>query len=187
MKFWHAVIPLLLSFGLLSCTANVAVVKNESSGKPYSVNGKTYVPLKKVAAGHVQKGTASWYGPGFHGRKTSSGEKYDMYSMTAAHNVLPMNTVVKVTNLVNNKEVVVRINDRGPFIDDRIIDLSYGAAKQLGMLRPGTVPVRLAVLESRDTTKSNQYLAATPKSKPIRAPNPFYAQASTSLLALSRN
>ena len=169
MKFWHAVIPLLLSFGLLSCTANVAVVKNESSGKPYSVNGKTYVPLKKVAAGHVQKGTASWYGPGFHGRKTSSGEKYDMYSMTAAHNVLPMNTVVKVTNLVNNKEVVVRINDRGPFIDDR------------------TVPVRLAVLESRDTTKSNQYLAATPKSKPIRAPNPFYAQASTSLLALSRN
>jgi len=186
MKYWQAVFLLVLSLGLLSCTANVALVKNET-GKPYSVKGKTYVPLKKVAAGHVQKGVASWYGPGFHGKKTSSGEKYDMYNMTAAHNVLPMNTLIKVTNLANNKAVVVRINDRGPFIDDRIIDLSYGAAKELGMLGPGTVPVRLAVLDSRDATKPARYIAETPKPKFIRTPNPFYAQASTGLLALSRN
>ncbi len=186
MKYTQTLIFLALSVGLLSCTANVSIVKNET-GKPYTVNGKTYVPWKKVAAGHVEKGTASWYGPGFHGKKTSSGEKYDMYSMTAAHNLLPMNTLVKVTNLTNNKAVVVRINDRGPFIDDRIIDLSYGAARELGMLRPGTVPVRIAVLESRDTTSPTRYIAEKQKTKPTRAPNPFYADASMGLLALSRN
>jgi rare lipoprotein A len=186
MKYLRAIILVTLSIGLLSCTAHVGLVKQDT-GKPYCVKGKTYVPLKKVAVGHVQKGIASWYGPGFHGKKTSSGEKYDMYSLTAAHNVLPMNTLVKVTNLANNKAVVVRINDRGPFIDDRIIDLSYGAARELGMLRPGTAPVHLAVLDARDTAKPTQYVAQAPKPSPVRAPNPFYPQSSMGLLALSRN
>ncbi len=186
MKYWQTALLLPLWIALLSCTAHVALVKHET-GKPYSVKGKTYVPLKKVAAGHLQKGIASWYGPGFHGKKTSSGEKYDMYSMTAAHNVLPMNTLVKVTNLTNNKAVVVRINDRGPFIDDRVIDLSYGAARELGMIGPGTAPVQLAVLDSRDTTKPPRHIAQALPTMPARAPNPFYARSSMGLLALSRN
>ncbi len=113
--------------------------------RPYSVNGKTYYPTV-VQTGDTYRGIASWYGPNFHGKKTSNGEWYDMYAMTAAHKTLPMNTIVKVTDLLNGKSVIVRINDRGPFVKNRIIDLSYAAAKKLGIVASGTAPVRLEVL-----------------------------------------
>lgn len=93
-------------------------------------------------------GVASWYGPGFHGRKTANGEVYDQNLYTAAHRFLPFDTVVKVTNLNNGKEVLVRINDRGPYVDGRDIDLSYRAAKALDMVEEGVVPVRIDLISN---------------------------------------
>ncbi|WP_457596588.1 septal ring lytic transglycosylase RlpA family protein [Hydrogenimonas sp.] len=113
--------------------------------RPYTINGKTYYPTV-VGVGWTQEGIASWYGPNFHGGKTSNGETYNMYAMTAAHKTLPMNTMVRVTNKRNGRSVVVRINDRGPFVKGRIIDLSYIAGKKLGIDRTGTAPVKLTVL-----------------------------------------
>ena len=95
----------------------------------------------------VQYGVASYYGPKFHGRKTANGEIFNMYKLTAAHRYYPFGTIVKVTNLSNGKSVIVRINDRGPFVRGRIIDLSYGAAKKLGMLGSGVAKVKLKVLK----------------------------------------
>jgi rare lipoprotein A len=99
-----------------------------------------------VGTGAVQEGVASWYGPGFHGRRTSSGERYDQYDFTAAHRTLPLGTWVKVTNMDNGRTINVYVNDRGPYVDGRVIDLSYGAARAIGMLQPGTIPVRIVVL-----------------------------------------
>ncbi len=96
--------------------------------------------------GSIQTGRASWYGPDFHGKTTSNNEIYDMYDMTAAHQTLPFGTYVMVTNLDNGRAVIVRINDRGPFVGERIIDLSYAAARLLDMVGPGTIPARLEVL-----------------------------------------
>lgn len=96
--------------------------------------------------GNIQTGTASWYGEEFHGRRTSSREVYDMNDLTAAHNTLPLGTFVAVTNLNNGQSVVVRINDRGPFVKNRVIDLSYAAARAIDMIRTGTAPVRIEVL-----------------------------------------
>lgn len=98
--------------------------------------------------GATEEGVASWYGPGFHGEATTSGEIYDQYSMTAAHPTLPLGTRVDVTNLRNARTVEVRINDRGPFVGDRVIDLSYAAAQKLDMIGPGTAPVRIEVLDA---------------------------------------
>jgi rare lipoprotein A len=98
-------------------------------------------------AGATQEGIASWYGPGFHSRRTANGEVYNQYGLTAAQKTLPHRTRVRVTNLTNGKDVLVRINDRGPFVDDRIIDLSYTAAREIEMIGPGTAPVRVEVLE----------------------------------------
>jgi len=95
-----------------------------------------------------QEGVASWYGPGFHGKKTTSGTVYDQHAMTAAHQTLPLGSNVRVTNLNNNKSVTVLINDRGPFAKGRIIDLSYAAARQVDMIGPGTAPVRVDVLDT---------------------------------------
>ncbi|MEA1867752.1 MAG: septal ring lytic transglycosylase RlpA family protein, partial [Thermodesulfobacteriota bacterium] len=100
--------------------------------RPYEVNGHVYYPLP-FAKGFVEEGYASWYGKKFHGRPTASSEPYNMYAITAAHRTLPMNTYVRVLNLANGREVVVRINDRGPFAKKRIIDLSYGAAGKVGL------------------------------------------------------
>ena len=108
-------------------------------------------------SGAVQTGTASWYGPGFHGNRTSSGEVYDQYELTAAHQTLPLGTRVAVTNLQNGKAVEVRINDRGPFAKGRTIDLSYAAARTLGMIGPGTVPVRIEVLGNKDVQLTAAY------------------------------
>jgi rare lipoprotein A len=101
----------------------------------------------RVRIGWTERGEASWYGNPFHGQRTASGERYDMYLMTAAHRELPIGTVVEVTNLANDRRVQVRINDRGPFVRGRIIDLSYGAATELDMVRTGTADIELRVVE----------------------------------------
>ncbi|MCZ6547203.1 MAG: septal ring lytic transglycosylase RlpA family protein, partial [Deltaproteobacteria bacterium] len=95
-----------------------------------------------------QTGIASWYGPGFHGRRTASGAIYNQYDLTAAHQTLPLGSRVIVTNIQNGRSIEVLINDRGPFVKERIIDLSYAAAGGLGMVRPGTIPVRIEVIDS---------------------------------------
>jgi len=101
--------------------------------------------VRPPEAGYEETGLASWYGPEFHGKRASSGEVYDMYQLTAAHPQLPLGTWVAVTNLQNGRSVEVRINDRGPFVGNRLLDLSYAAARLLGMVRPGVAPVRLRV------------------------------------------
>lgn len=110
--------------------------------KPYTIRGVTYYPLAS-GVGFSEEGVASWYGRDFHGKKTANGERYDMYGMTAAHKLLPFNTQVRVTNLSNGKSVVVRVNDRGPFVEKRVIDLTHTAASKIGMLGPGTCRVRV--------------------------------------------
>jgi rare lipoprotein A len=114
----------------------------------YEVFGKRYYVLAS-SEGFVERGTASWYGPGFHSASTSLGERYDMYAMTAAHKTLPIPAYAEVTNLKNGRKVVVRINDRGPFVGDRIIDLSYTAAAKLDMLLAGTAPVEVRVISTK--------------------------------------
>ncbi len=113
--------------------------------RPYVIRGIKYYPAV-VSVGDRFRGNASWYGPDFHGKLTSNGETYNMHDMTAAHKTLPMNTIVKVTNEKNGLTTVVRINDRGPFIATRIIDLSNKAAHQIDMVRDGTAPVTIEVL-----------------------------------------
>src|SRR5438552_1255693 len=112
----------------------------------------------------VQVGVASWYGPGFHGNRTANGEIYDQYELTAAHPSLPLGTRVMVTNLENGRAVQVRVNDRGPFVDGRAIDLSYAAARTIGMVGPGTVRVRIEVLGPIIA------VAAMPLAVPVAAP-----------------
>lgn len=119
--------------------------KIPATQRPYSIKGIKYYPLAS-AEGYVQTGIASWYGKKFHGRKTSNGETYDMYAMTAAHKTLPMNTWVLIHNLVNDRKIKLRINDRGPFVAGRIIDLSYTGAKRLGIVGSGTAKVKVTAL-----------------------------------------
>jgi len=114
--------------------------------KSYVVNGHRYHVLQS-GRGFSEEGVASWYGQKFHGKRTSSGETYNMYAMTAAHRTLPLPTYARVTNLANGRSVVVKINDRGPFRSDRRIDLSYAAAKRLGYARQGTARVRIEALD----------------------------------------
>ena len=95
-------------------------------------------------------GTASWYGPGFHGKRTANGEKYNQNLMTAAHKELPLNSVVKVTRVATGQSIMVRINDRGPFHDNRIIDLSYGAAKKLGIVNKGSAKVKVELIKNNN-------------------------------------
>ncbi|HTB68257.1 MAG TPA: septal ring lytic transglycosylase RlpA family protein [Steroidobacteraceae bacterium] len=121
------------------------------NGNPpfYNVLGRRYAVLSSPN-GYVERGVASWYGPGFHGVTTSMGEPYDMYGMTAAHKTLPIPCYARVTNLSNGRSVVVRINDRGPFVANRLIDLSYTAAAKLDMLRGGTAMVEVRVVTPDD-------------------------------------
>ncbi|MEF8833497.1 MAG: septal ring lytic transglycosylase RlpA family protein [Halofilum sp. (in: g-proteobacteria)] len=125
----------------------------------YVVFGERYHVLDS-ARGYVAEGTASWYGSKFHGRRTSSGEPYDMYEMTAAHRSLPLPTYVRVTNLDNGRSTVVRVNDRGPFVDDRLIDLSYAAATRLGVIDNGTARVRMRALTPGESTADSESDAA---------------------------
>ncbi len=121
--------------------------------KPYTVLGKTYVPYAS-AVGFEEIGIASWYGPGFHEKKPANGEVFNTYALTAAHKFLPFNTNILVTNLENGKTCVVRITDRGPFVDDRIIDLSQAAAKQIDMIKNGTAKVHLTYLDNKGENSS---------------------------------
>lgn len=115
--------------------------------KPYTVLGKRYYPLQS-AAGYDEVGMASWYGRDFHGRKTANGQRYDMYGVSAAHKTLPLGTKVRVTNLENKRSVILVVNDRGPFVRGRVLDLSYGAAKKLGTVEKGVAKVRITALTS---------------------------------------
>ena len=117
----------------------------KTTSDSYVVNGERYYPLPD-SSGYVETGIASWYGKEFHGRETSNGEKYDMYIKSAAHKTLPFGTYVKVLNLSNNKHTIVRINDRGPFVRGRIIDLSYAAAEEILLIGPGTAKVKITAL-----------------------------------------
>lgn len=131
--------------------------RSRGGNKTYSLFGQTWHILDDIS-GYHEEGIASWYGEKFHGHLTSNGETYDMYAMSAAHKTLPLPTYVRVTNLDNNKTVVVRVNDRGPFHHNRIIDLSYVAAYKLGMLKSGTARVHIEALQPQ---ADNQALAAT--------------------------
>ncbi len=123
------------------------------TGRPYRVAGKTYYPMQSV--GHYDEtGIASWYGRDFHGRKTANGERYDMHALSAAHKTLPMPTLVRVTNLENGRSVIVRVNDRGPFVKNRLIDLSYAAARRLGFQDKGTARVRVQTLDLPPPTQA---------------------------------
>jgi len=122
---------------------------------PYKIGKRWYRPMKH-SRGFQQRGMASWYGKKFHGRKTSNGEIYNMYAMTGAHKTLPLGTYIRVHNLRNGKKAVIRINDRGPFIRGRIVDLSYTAAKKIGLVGPGTAPVKIVALGVPQETVSRK-------------------------------
>ncbi len=128
------------------------VATRSKLGNPtsYVVFGKRYYVMDN-AHGFVQRGLASWYGKKFHGRKTSSGEIYNMHAMTAAHKTLPLPSYVRVVNIENGRSIVVKVNDRGPFIGDRIIDLSFAGATKLGVIEPGTAEVEISVLSSSES------------------------------------
>jgi rare lipoprotein A len=164
MKYIFRVVFLIIIF-LSGCSRKEVVLATHNQisnnyNHSYVIKNTRYFPKKKVYVGWTQKGIASWYGSNFHGRKTSNGEIYNMYAYTAAHKTLPMNTIVKVTNLNNHKSVVVRINDRGPFVNGRIIDLSYAAAKKIGMDKIGTAPVKIEVISLGNKKKRslNKYV-----------------------------
>ncbi len=177
-----ALIALLLAIGLGACgrqgvtifddggytPAPVASGGHRKTGKPYQVAGRWYYPLQS-AAGYDETGIASWYGRDFHGKKTANGETYNMHAMSAAHKTLPLPTMVRVTNLDNGRSVVVRVNDRGPFVKNRIIDLSYAAARALGYDRKGTARVRVQALSGS--------VAASPP--PVAAPAPIRGSAAS--------
>ncbi|MFH1020098.1 MAG: septal ring lytic transglycosylase RlpA family protein [Pseudomonadota bacterium] len=126
--------------------------KIPATQRPYQIEGKTYYPLPS-SEGYSETGIASWYGNPFHGRKTSNGETYNMYDWTAAHKTLPMNTRLLVENLGNGRSTTVRINDRGPFVGTRIIDLSYNVARDLGIIKEGTGRVRITALGEAETVQ----------------------------------
>jgi rare lipoprotein A len=152
---WFAAIGVLIGLWLQACATvqqapprtpvPAPAAKAIGQPKPYKVLGAWYYPISD-ARGFEEEGIASWYGKQFHGRKTSNGEIYDMYGISAAHKTLPLGTYVRVHNLTNDRTLDLRINDRGPFVNGRIIDLSYSAAKALGVLGPGTAPVKIAAL-----------------------------------------
>jgi rare lipoprotein A len=145
---------------------------------PYSVLGKTYFPLQESKT-YVASGTASWYGTKFHGQNTANGEVYDLYGMSAAHKTLPLPSYVRVTNLDNNKTVILRVNDRGPFYSDRIIDLSYAAAKKLGYAETGTARVKVEGIDPQ------QWWAAKGRPAPLMLNEPQVAQNSAPVITAS--
>lgn len=137
---------------------------NRYANRPYIALGKTYTPMT-VVGNYREQGIASWYGKKFNGSRTSSGEIYDMYAMTAAHPTLPLPSYARVTNLSNHKSVIVRINDRGPFMKDRIIDLSYTAAYKLGIIGDGSAEVEVDSIDPNVTV--NSIAASTVQSQPL--------------------
>lgn len=150
-------------------------VKPSKYGNPdsYEVYGKTYYTLDS-AVGFEQKGIASWYGNKFHGRRTSSGEEYNMYAMTAAHKTLPIPAYVEVHNLDNGRKAIVRVNDRGPFHEGRIIDLSYAAATKLGVAQTGTANVAIRVITTDED--KNSHRSKTFVESPVSEGGKLYVQ-----------
>jgi len=136
------------------------------ANRPYQVFGKDYVPLDAIRP-FRQRGVASWYGKRFHGGTTSSGERYDMYAMTAAHPTLPVPSYARVTNTSNGRSVVVRINDRGPFHADRVIDLSFTAAYRLGFSDAGSAPVEVEAIVAGTVSASAQPAPSPPQGGPV--------------------
>ncbi len=170
--------PMSSSGGLTPANPQKEILTETPIQAPYDVYGQTYHPIP-TAEGFTEKGIASWYGEKFHGRQTSNQEVYNMYDLTAAHKTLPFNTLVQVTHQQTGKKVVVRINDRGPFVDDRIIDLSYAAAQELGMEETGTAPVYLQALEPEDVeaepTEMQEVKAQTVSLKAPAVPSESYS------------
>ncbi len=153
VPFAAALIFLILSplFFITSCQASGS--RPPRTQLPYVIDNRTYYPIPS-ADGYSEDGIASWYGGKFHGRKTSNGEIYDMHAMTAAHKTLPMNTMLLVQNLENGRETVVRINDRGPFVRGRIVDLSFSAAKAIGVAEQGITRVHVTALGEETINKA---------------------------------
>lgn len=187
MKIRTAGCALILLPLLGACTFGVPIgdrgkahypssTKKSSAGNPssYVVFGKRYYVLDS-SVGFKQSGVASWYGPKFHGRKTSNGETYNMYEMTAAHKTLPIPVFVHVKNLENGRTAVVRVNDRGPFIDGRIIDLSFAAAKKLGVDGPGTARVEITALGPGES-RPNAVVRAIPLDQELAPDVPLFIQ-----------
>jgi rare lipoprotein A len=141
---------------------------NRGTARPYVVMGKSYTPMTALAP-YKARGIATWYGRRYHGKPTSSGEPYDMYAMTAAHTTLPIPSYARVTNLKNGKSVVVRVNDRGPFVDGRLIDLSYTAAHRIGVLAGGNA---LVEVETILPDGAGSMIAAAPPQPAPRAATP---------------
>ena len=133
---------------LISCTVSPRYNTNSNSSNSSKVTKKTY--KKSNSKTETLRGISSWYGPNFHGKLTANGEIYDMYGTTAAHKTLPLNTIVRVTNLDNGKSLILKINDRGPYVGDRILDCSFGAAKKLGFDKQGTTSVEIDIIEVGD-------------------------------------
>jgi len=151
----------------------------------YDVFGKRYYVMAS-SVGYVERGVASWYGPGFHKERTSVGEPYDMYGMTAAHKSLPLPAYVRVTNLQNGRSCVVRVNDRGPFVGNRIIDLSYTAAAKLDMLRDGTAMVEVRALQPLDPASDTHLTVASVGAAPLASPPAPAAAAAPAIAPLTR-
>ncbi len=138
--FRFLILCLLIILGLVSCASSNKVVSSDV----------VYKQKEPETVGDIQYGVSSYYADKFHGRRTANGEIYDMYGISGAHQTLPLNSIVKITNLENNKNLVIRVNDRGPFIKERIFDCSYGAAVKLGFISKGTAIVKVEVLEIGD-------------------------------------
>ena len=167
---------LLFFVGLLGVLTGCASTYNyKTNTKPYTINGKTYYPMAN-ANGFSETGSASWYGPDFHGKPTASGETYNKYAYTAAHKTLPFGTKVNVKNLDNGLSTTVVINDRGPFKSGRIIDLSYAAAKQISMIGAGTARVRINAVGSVNNSSDNVVAVSSDK---MSATEKFYVQVGT--------
>jgi rare lipoprotein A len=141
------------------------------NGPVYEVFDKTYRVMDS-GSGYKERGVASWYGKKFHGRLTSNREPYDMYAMTAAHKTLPLPTYVRVRNLRNNRSIIVRVNDRGPFVHNRIIDLSYAAALKLDMVRDGTSLVEVTAISFDDPPGDRPVRVVEPAQPPAPKPAP---------------
>jgi len=151
------------------------------TGSPYNVGGRWYKPMP-YENGYDETGVASWYGRDFDGKRTANGEIYDMHALSAAHKTLPLPTLVRVTNLENGRSVIVRVNDRGPFVKDRLIDLSYAAAKALGYDRKGTAHVRVQSLELPPPSKQ-ETLAMGAKFRAADHPNSVHVSSPALLSA----
>jgi len=191
----NILIPALLLIGLVSgCSARKtpdaisghAQLPNgtggiHKTGNPYNIGGRWYTPMP-YENGYDETGVASWYGRDFDGKRTANGEIYDMHALSAAHKTLPLPTLVRVTNLDNGRSVIVRVNDRGPFVKDRLIDLSYAAAKKLGYARNGTAHVRVQSLELPPPSKQ-ETLAMGAQMKAADHPNSVHVSSPDLLTA----